>query len=524
MHARVSNSSTTGSILKRLSLGFGLLGLVLVALVVVAGWGATGALREMGRAEQSFQQLETARGLEAAFNRYLLHEISRRLEGGANVSGSAEAEQVRSALTQYRAAIEAEIASGETEAERAEEKDELARAQGLSGLFEGIEADAAFERSQPIQRTDGGSARGFLTEIAAGRDVIFRQTVNNVVEDERAEIATAVAALDQLRSRVVMLVAILGVAFLGIVLVFAAQVRRGLMWPIRALLQAAQALGGGTRTARAPTGLPGEFADLADGFNRMADQVSAQQAALECEVAARTQDLGEANTELKRIDDARRRFFANVSHELRTPVTVLLGEAQLALRGEVETAATREALERITASGGFLRRRLDDLMKLARSEDGALQLTRVAMTFPEPVQQAFELARGYAESSEVTLEFQHSDDEVEIIADAEALRQAALALIDNAVKFSPPGGTVRIGTECRQNAAVFWVSDTGSGFESKDGRALLDRYAQESAGRAAGGSGLGLAIAKWIAEQHDGTITAVNRPEGGAVVRMELPR
>ena len=512
-----------GSILNRLILGFVLLGLVLVALAGVVIWGGTGAIREMGRAEHSFQQLETARGIEAAFNRYLQREISRRLEPEMRLKGSIQARQMRSALNSYRRAIEAEIASGVTAQELVGLNDELARAQGLFGLFEGIEADAAYDRSLLTLSQREISARTFLTQIAAGRDAIFRKIIVDIVEDERAEIVTAVAALDRLRERVVLLGAVLGAVFIAIALFFAAQFRRGLMRPIRSLSLVARALGEGTRTARAPENLPGEFAGLAGGFNQMADQVSAQQAQLEAEVAARTSDLAQANEELKRIDDARRRFFANVSHELRTPVTVLLGEAQLALRGGLPDGPAKEALERINASGAFLRRRLNDLMKLARSEDGELQLSKANIPYPEPVRQACELARGYAASSEVVLHFQDGE-ETEIFADAEALRQAALALIDNAVKFSPPGGEVTVRVDSDADKVGFSVIDNGPGFAAEDGSALLDRYAQESAGRAAGGSGLGLAIAKWIADQHDGTIRATNRPEGGAIITMELPR
>ena len=522
MQRAQADSQPRASILRRLTWGFVLLGALLAALVAVAIWGAAGALREMDRAEQSFQQLETARGLEAAFNRYLLHEIARRLEGATDVAISEDALQVRGALTDYRVAIQAEISASRSADELAQERDELARSQGLYGLFAGIEADAAYDRRNPAGRDPGQLASGFLEEVVAGRDAVFRQTLTTIVEDEGLEIEAAAAALEALRRRVVLLGLGLGVLFVAVAVLFAGQFRRGMSRPILSLSGVAASLGDGARDVRAPDNLPGEFADLAAGFNRMADRVAAQQSALEEEVAARMQELAGANTELKRIDDARRRFFANVSHELRTPVTVLLGEAQLALRGDV-AGEPREALERITASGGFLRRRLDDLMKLARSEDGALQVSKSAIMFPDPVREACDLARGYAASNEVSLTYSDGA-ETEIIADAEALRQAALALIDNAIKFSPPGGAVEVRVLDRADLAAFEVADTGPGFDGEDGSALLDRYAQESAGRAAGGSGLGLSIAKWIADQHDGRIRAANRPGGGAVVTMELPR
>ncbi|MEM7211627.1 MAG: hypothetical protein AAF479_06990, partial [Pseudomonadota bacterium] len=241
------NRGHRGSILQRLTLGFVLLGFVLAALIGVAVWGAARALHEMDRAEQSFRQLETARALEAAFNRYLLQEISRRLEAPADVAESAEARLMRAAIAQYRRDIEAEIATGKTQAELDEERDELARAQGLAGLFEGIEADSAFDRRAVRTPDNGESARSFLAVVAAGRDGIFRQILVDVVEDERAEIETAVAALDRLRRQVTRIGALLGTVFMVIGAVFAVQFRRGLMRPILSLLSAARDLGEGRR-------------------------------------------------------------------------------------------------------------------------------------------------------------------------------------------------------------------------------------------------------------------------------------
>ncbi|MEO0959743.1 MAG: ATP-binding protein, partial [Pseudomonadota bacterium] len=107
--------------------------------------------------------------------------------------------------------------------------------------------------------------------------------------------------------------------------------------------------------------------------------------------------------------------------------------------------------------------------------------------------------------------------------DEEALTQAALALIDNAIKFTPPGGRVTVALSAAADTLSFSVSDTGPGFEG-DPTALFDAYAQEGTGRAAGGSGLGLAIVRWIAEAHGGEVSARAGAEGGAVVALSLPR
>lgn len=509
---------TGGLIVARLAVGLGALSLILIAFVTLVVWSGIAARAEMLRAEQSFRQLETARNIEAAFGRYLLAELQRRLADGP-VAETVEAGAVRKALLGYRRMIGDEIAASGSDAERSAERAELIRAAALGELFEAIETEAVLERRH--HAGPAARARVFVNQIAGDRDRMFRSILYEIGQDERQEIAEASSALARSRDRAMALGAALGIAFLAGAGFFGASVRTGLLRPIRRLAEAAEAFGRGDRAARAPAGLPGEFHALGARFNEMAEDLAAREIALEAEVAERTAELARANAELRQVDAARRRFFANVSHELRTPVTVLLGEAQLARRIGGDAAAMREALERIQASGGFLRRRLDDLMRLARSEDGALQLSPAEITFPDPVREAVELARGYAAASEVTLQGEMSGS-VRIHADAEALRQAALALIDNAVKFSPPGGMVTVSTIVGPDRLAFSVSDQGPGFEGEEA-AVLDRYTQESAGRVAGGSGLGLAIARWIAEQHGGTIRAANRPEGGATVTVEIP-
>jgi signal transduction histidine kinase len=220
------------------------------------------------------------------------------------------------------------------------------------------------------------------------------------------------------------------------------------------------------------------------------------------------------------VDATRRRFFANASHELRTPVTVLLGEAQLALRAP---GSEREALERIAASGGYLSRRLDDLMRLARSEDGQIALRMGEADVARAVRAAVATARSFATASEIALDFpEPASADWRVTGDGEAITQAALALIDNAIKFTPPGGSVIVRCEQGRCEAGFSVADTGPGFEG-DAEALFDAYAQESGGRAAGGAGLGLSIVRWIAEAHGGRVEAGRAEEGGALVRVMLP-
>jgi signal transduction histidine kinase len=496
----------------------------LVLLLAAVGWvglsGLAALQRETDAARAAFLRLEHARAVETAFTRYLLREIDRRLIGDPDAAESPEAAEVRGALLTWRRAVEADFAAAAAPgpAERAA----LLRAVVLRQTFEAIETEARLDRSQPRAPSEA-TARFFVERIASDRDRAFRAVAAETMTAERAAAGAALARVEAERARLMRRMAALGGLLFAAAAAFTALFYRGLLRPIRALAAAADALGE-DRAARAPTRLAGEFAALAARFNAMAGRIATEQGRLEAEVAARTADLAAANAGLAAVDASRRRFFAQVSHELRTPVTALLGEAQIALRAPPgDAAAAREALSRIAASGGFLRRRLDDLMRLARSEDGTLALSRAPADLDAAVSAAVETARAYAAAAGVTLSFTPAPAPAVVLGDAEALRQAALALIDNAVKFSPPGGDVCVSVFGDAQGAGFAVADRGPGFEGADPDALFDRWAQAAAGRRAGGAGLGLSIVRWIAEQHGGRASAAEREGGGAVVAVRLP-
>ncbi|MEO0820348.1 MAG: HAMP domain-containing sensor histidine kinase [Pseudomonadota bacterium] len=423
----------------------------------------------------------------------------------------------------------------------------MVRAATLSTLFETIETEAMFDRVAGAEFEAGRAARAFADGIAAGRDTAFRAVVAEILSDERDEAVAAFAGLDRLRRQLALAWGGLAIALVAAAAVFTLVFYRRLMRPIAALARAAEALGtpgaapagpmpagpmpagpapAGAAPARVPEALPGEFATLARRFNAMAERIETEQSRLQAVVAQRTAALEAANAELRRVDATRRRFFASVSHELRTPVTVLLGEAQLALRCPGEEVI---ALERIAASGGYLRRRLDDLMRLARSEDGQLALRMREADLAAALEEAVTAASAYATANEIVLDGPAPGSapggaDWQVLGDADALTQIALALIDNAVKFSPPGGrvTVSLWRDAGAGAIGFEIADRGPGFEG-DPAALFERYAQESAGRRSGGAGLGLAIVRWVAEAHGGSAGARNRAGGGAVLRVALP-
>lgn len=380
----------------------------------------------------------------------------------------------------------------------------------------GSHGDAARER-RDAQR---------LAQVIAGDIAEVRKLARAIAAREIGEVAEARAEADAVAARTRSLVLGAAGALLLLPLALFAVLRRQLVVPLRRLETAAQDLAAARAAARlVPEGLA-EIRALTARFNAMADTVEAR-------VAERTAELSRANTELAEVDQRRRLFLAKVSHELRTPATAIRGEAEVALRHAASPEAAREALTQIEQSTLFLQRRLDDLMLLARAEDARLPIAEGHVDPFAVARQAGAVAAGYARACGVRIDTaalpQGPAGRVLVTADADRLQQALAAVIDNAIKFSPPGGTVTLAGAVAEGTAVLTVADEGPGVAEGDLARIFDPYVQGQGGRSLGGTGLGLALARWIVEAYRGRIAAARAArdqgteDGGLCVMLHLP-
>jgi two-component system sensor histidine kinase BaeS len=223
------------------------------------------------------------------------------------------------------------------------------------------------------------------------------------------------------------------------------------------------------------------------------------------------------------IDASRRLFFAKISHELRSPITVLRGEAEVALATAArDPSALTAALEEVVVQSEQLDRRVGELLALSKADDGALELNSASIDLSVLTQRAMAAAERFARSNGVRLTA-NTLDPLYAIGDARWLEQAIVAIIDNAVKFSTNGDIVEVSLVRRGDHAILSVADRGLGVSPDALPRLFDAYYQGAEGRARVGTGLGLALVRWVSERHGGTAAIAQRDGGGCVVTLTLP-
>lgn len=246
---------------------------------------------------------------------------------------------------------------------------------------------------------------------------------------------------------------------------------------------------------------------------------------VEAQVTERTDQLRRAYERLKELDLLKSNFVNSVSHELRTPMTSILGYAEFLedrIGGDL-TQTQQEFVQQIQASSRRLLRLLDDLLDFARMDAGTFILHVRTFDLRGKLTEIAASLRPQAEAAQLTLQTELPDGPLSIRGDAQRVGQVLINLINNAIKFTPPGGTIRVralpldggqGVRCE-------VVDTGYGLAAADIPKLFQRFSQ--VGPQAVGTGLGLSISKALVEAHGGQIGVTSELGRGSTFWFTLP-
>jgi signal transduction histidine kinase len=264
------------------------------------------------------------------------------------------------------------------------------------------------------------------------------------------------------------------------------------------------------------------------------------------ELTEKNKKLQEAYERLKELDRLKSNFLATVSHELRTPLTSIIGYSEMILEGiagEINDEQ-REFLSTIHEKGEQLLELIKSLLDLSKLESGTMSLRRAETDCGKLAEQVVSTLTPAARKRGVVLEAQIGQDLPILFADAGRLRQVLNNLTENALKFTPEGGTVSIGVQrvllesaevggfgsalmatAERPAIEFSVRDSGIGIPPEQRDRVFDAFYQvdNSSTREVGGTGLGLSIVKRLVDAHDGTIRVEgNEPQGTAFI-VTLP-
>ncbi|MFD2031224.1 sensor histidine kinase [Ancylobacter dichloromethanicus] len=223
-------------------------------------------------------------------------------------------------------------------------------------------------------------------------------------------------------------------------------------------------------------------------------------------------------------------FFTDVSHELRTPLTVILGEVEITLRPQrPREEDLRAALLVIQSRARRLHRRVEDLLRIARSESGQIELERSLFLVSDLLADVCEGMTPVARAGGLVLDAAGAADGLAVDADREWLRQTLDGLVANAVRHSPAGETVRLEAVREGEEVTISVRDSGTGIPPDELPHVFERFWRGTAGTREGtGFGIGLALAKWIVDRHGGRIdiessTGDDGRRRGTCVTVRLP-
>jgi heavy metal sensor kinase len=267
-----------------------------------------------------------------------------------------------------------------------------------------------------------------------------------------------------------------------------------------------------------------------DSMAQRAAQITAEQLNERLQIVNPNDELGKLgaafNTALARLErsfDQLRRFTADASHELRTPLTAIQSVGEVSLRMSGDVSYYRDTIGSMLEETHRLTQLVDSLLTMARADAGRVQLHRADVNLFEVASETVALLEVLAEEKQQDIQID-GNRSITVDADRTILRQALANLIHNAVKYSAPGGDIRIRIRETELDAIVEVQDSGPGIPREDRERIFERFyrVDKSRARAGGGAGLGLSIAQWAVGMHGGKIEV--ECDTGSIFRVYLPK
>ncbi|MFK7751787.1 MAG: ATP-binding protein [Sedimentitalea sp.] len=354
--------------------------------------------------------------------------------------------------------------------------------------------------------TERDRLRAHIDSFASRFDPLLGQAVNT----ERLFRSKILSGIDALRQRLVLIALFIVGATVALVSGFYFGLIRPQFRRLDALRDAAHRIAREDFSVSLPVERRDEIGQLLEETNQMAaalaerrDHVQTEWARLNDTIAARTKELRNANATLEEIDENRRRFFADISHELRTPLTVILLEAQIGKQAAPEAAS---AFETIGTRAERLNRRIDDLLRLARSDTGQLALDPQAVALAALARDVQVEIQAEIDSAGMVLRVDAMPD-LKVICDPNWVRQVVVGLIRNAIRHARSGTHLALQADQDATLAGLVLVDNGPGIAPDQQAHIFQRFVQGAPATSAQGFGIGLALARWVIDAQNGQIT-----------------
>ncbi|MFD1160491.1 sensor histidine kinase [Roseovarius aestuarii] len=353
----------------------------------------------------------------------------------------------------------------------------------------------------------------------------FRELISVALEEEEEEVAETEAEARAQMELVRRIAFILAGVFLLITISTLVIFRREFTRPFEDLLNGVRKFAAGDFSTKIELKGRSELSEIGLVLDEMSEVVAArtknltmQNEELEQAVRQRTETLEKLLTEARKSEETRRQLLADVSHELRTPLTVIQGESDIALRGADKTIDEyKEALGRTRMAANHTANLVSDLLFISRKDSGSLRLSLEPVDLSRLIYDAITL-------SGLDVRFTPPSETTMIRADGQRLKQAMLALLENARHHG--GSTIEVTLDTYPNSVEIAVSDDGPGISDEEKELAFERFFRGSnaASRYTEGLGLGLPIVRSIAEAHNGSASIHDRTTGGTTIMLTIPK